>query len=288
MGGGSKSTSVSGSAQKWAQPFAKSAAGDIQGVWKANRGNNQALADQAFAQTSPLWARFNAGNDQVRGAQGYASDVLAGKYLEGNPYLQNIINATNRGVTDQVNSQFSLAGRYGSGAHTGVLARELADSENNLRYQDYGTQQQRMDQIAALAPTLAQADYIGLPEALQTSQSAAELPYAGATNYANALAALFNGGTQTQKQGGGLGSILGSIASIGATAAKAGAFSDRRLKTDIEKIGEYPDGLGQYEWTYVWGGPRHRGVMADEVSALRPWALGPVIGGYATVNYGAL
>ena len=28
--------------------------------------------------------------------------------------------------------------------------------------------------------------------------------------------------------------------------------------------------------------------LADEVAALRPWALGPVVGGYATVNYGAL
>jgi hypothetical protein len=36
------------------------------------------------------------------------------------------------------------------------------------------------------------------------------------------------------------------------------------------------------------GGPRMTGVMADEVAKLRPWALGPKIGAYRTVNYQAL
>ena len=55
-------------------------------------------------------------------------------------------------------------------------------------------------------------------------------------------------------------------------------------------MGELEDGLGVYRWNYIWDDPsvRFEGVMADEVEALRPWALGPVINGYATVNYGAL
>lgn len=88
------------------------------------------------------------------------------------------------------------------------------------------------------------------------------------------------GTSSGSKSSGGLGKAVGGI--LGSI------FSDRRLKRDIEKVGEYPDGLGQYEWRYVWDGQRHRGVMADEVARLRPWALGPVLGGYATVNYSAL
>ena len=66
-------------------------------------------------------------------------------------------------------------------------------------------------------------------------------------------------------------------------------LSDRRLKANIEKIGELDDGLGVYEFDYVWGGRRQRGVMADEVATLRPWALGPKTPeGYATVDYTAL
>jgi hypothetical protein len=62
-------------------------------------------------------------------------------------------------------------------------------------------------------------------------------------------------------------------------------LSDPRLKTNIEKLGEMYDGLGLYAWNYIWGGARKIGVMADEVAKLRPWALGPEIEGYKTVNY---
>ena len=74
--------------------------------------------------------------------------------------------------------------------------------------------------------------------------------------------------------------------------------SDERLKINIEKIGEYPDGLGIYSYDYitppnadiaaVMPEGRQTGVIAHEVATLRPWALGPVVGGYHTVNYGVL
>lgn len=77
---------------------------------------------------------------------------------------------------------------------------------------------------------------------------------------------------------------------IGNIAMAAAAASDPRLKENIEKIGELPDGLGVYTWNYIWDAPeeRYKGVMADEVSVLRPWALGPEIGGYKSVDYSKL
>ncbi len=89
-----------------------------------------------------------------------------------------------------------------------------------------------------------------------------------------------------QRQSGSRPSTAGSIAStIGGIAS---IFSDRRLKTAIEKVGELDDGLGVYLYRYIGEGLRRIGVMAHEVAALRPWALGPRIGGFATVNYEAL
>lgn len=85
---------------------------------------------------------------------------------------------------------------------------------------------------------------------------------------------------------GGSPSTLGSIAST--VGGIASIFSDRRLKHNIEKISEEPDGLGVYRFSYLGQSERHVGVMADEVAKLRPWALGSEIAGYATVNYGAL
>ena len=61
-------------------------------------------------------------------------------------------------------------------------------------------------------------------------------------------------------------------------------FSDRRLKTNISRVGTRPDGLGVYEFEYVWGGPRHRGLMAQEVRELYPDAVSER-DGYLMVDY---
>lgn len=98
----------------------------------------------------------------------------------------------------------------------------------------------------------------------------------------NAVSGQNVSGTSTTKSSP---SLFDSLLAVGQVAA---GFSDRRLKRDVERVGTLEDGLGVYEWQYVWGGERHRGVMADEVEQLRPWALGPTVSGFATVNYGAL
>lgn len=94
-----------------------------------------------------------------------------------------------------------------------------------------------------------------------------------------------NAGQKSQSTGGGP-STLGSIAST--VGGLASIFSDRRLKHDVEKISEDRDGLGWYRFSYIGSVIRHIGVMADEVAALRPWALGRKVGSFQTVNYGAL
>lgn len=95
-------------------------------------------------------------------------------------------------------------------------------------------------------------------------------------------------GTSTGSGTGESKGILGSIGS--AVGGIASIFSDRRLKRDIVRVGEYADGLGKYLYRYAWDmfGDLREGVMADEVAKLRPWALGPKRFGFATVNYGAL
>lgn len=124
----------------------------------------------------------------------------------------------------------------------------------------------------------------------------AELNQGFTNNYLGQLLNLSNAGTQAggiianagQKStstgegpstAGSIASTVGGIASI---------FSDRRLKEDIVKVGEMSDGLGIYRFRYTGGVKRFVGVMADEVARLRPWALGPTLAGFRTVNMGAL
>lgn len=85
---------------------------------------------------------------------------------------------------------------------------------------------------------------------------------------------------------GGGASTAGSIAST--VGGLASLFSDRRMKTDIRKLGTFRDGLGWYSYRYKTGNVRHRGVMAQEVAKLRPWALGPIVDGFQTVHYSRL
>jgi hypothetical protein len=120
------------------------------------------------------------------------------------------------------------------------------------------------------------------------------------TNYLQQLSGLANQGLQaggliantgqvsnsTSNSKGSAPSTLGSIAST--VGGIASIFSDRRLKHTIKRVGEFADGLGIYLFSYLGSHQRFRGVMADEVAELRPWALGPKVAGYATVNYGAL
>ena len=285
LSGGSKSTSESGSAQKWAQPFAKAGAKSVQDVFNQNQGTLQGLANQVTGLVPDLVNRFNTGNPVLQAAQGYTNDVLSGKYMNGNPYLESALANTRNNVMNAVNSQYSLGGRYGSGSHVGNLTQQLANAENSARMADYNTQMGRMDQAAQQAPALTQASYIGLPEILQTATAGGTMPYLGSTAYANALGNLFNGGTSTQTQSNGIGGFLQGAGSIMSGVA---ALSDRRLKRDIRKEGELSDGLGVYSYTYEIGGPRITGVMADEVEKLRPWALGPMVGEYRSVNYSAL
>ena len=71
---------------------------------------------------------------------------------------------------------------------------------------------------------------------------------------------------------------------LGTGAQAAFMFSDRRLKRNIEKIGELANGLGVYLYHYLWGGPQQIGLMADEVKKLCPAAVISV-DGFDAVNY---
>jgi hypothetical protein len=107
--------------------------------------------------------------------------------------------------------------------------------------------------------------------------NAAPVYQASADQYSAAMAK-YNADLQARS------GVLGGITNLGSAGILA---SDRRLKRNIKQLGIRPDGLGVYSYDYIWGGS-HIGVMADEVAALRPEALGPTIGGFATVNYGRL
>ncbi len=163
------------------------------------------------------YGRVAPGAEQgIMGAQGLVNSNLSGANLNGNPYLDAILGKTRENVAGSVNDQFSSAGRFGGGMHSAILARELADAENQMRYGDYSQER------------AYQQDAIGQAQGLMGgSQSllnnAAELPWIGVQAANGAVRQASNGyGTQTQTSSPGLGQMLMGAASGGLNAYMLG------------------------------------------------------------------
>lgn len=278
----SKSTQTS---DPWApaQPFILKGLQQSGAVFDAQQPTLNKYAQQQYDTYGRTAAGAEAG---IHGAQGVVNSTLNGDSLNGNPYMQKQIDLTNRDTTNAVNSQFEGAGRYGSGMHAGILAKAIADSENQTRFANYS--QERQNQINAVG----QAS--GLMGGAQSSlNNAAELPWIGVGALNGNVRQASNGyGTQTTKSAPAWGPML--LQAAGNAAQAAAMASDPRVKQNIVKVGEDADGLGWYDFDYrqdtgldlpAW---RQRGVMANEVAELRPWALGEPVSGYATVYYDRL
>ncbi len=80
---------------------------------------------------------------------------------------------------------------------------------------------------------------------------------------------------------GAWGDLISGVASAAGTLA----MSDDRLKSNIVKVGKV-NGFNIYDYDIF--GQRQRGVIASEIVAQAPHALGPTIEGYMTVDYGKL
>jgi hypothetical protein len=162
-------------------------------------------------------APLTAGQQAYAQSLGQIGQTAAGGFLQGSPYQQAAIQAATRPLQQQftestlpaIQSAFSRAGRYGSGAQERAIAqaqeatsRAMGDVTANIAYQDYarerGLQQQAIAQQAALgamAPQFYQAQMLPaqtlaqvgqqqeaiaaqpLQEAIQRYQFGQQLPY---------------------------------------------------------------------------------------------------------------
>jgi hypothetical protein len=100
---------------------------------------------------------------------------------------------------------------------------------------------------------------------------------------AQAKQAILNGAAQAQAA---QSSAISGTIGLGLSAVSA--FSDARVKTNIERIGQTPNGIGIYTYDYVWGGPRRIGVMAQEVRERFPDAVEEGQDGILMVHYGKI
>lgn len=229
----------------------------------ANAYNNN-LASQQFKDQQTT-AEFNNSNAAKSFADNLAS-VGVNNQAQQQEYAQNQQDLLNYNQAQEAQfSQGLASGQFANQAHAQAL--QEADYAKNAPLN--------------MLNALRQGNQVQTPQfinaATGTQIQPAPIYNATADGY-NAQMAKYNADLQAR------GGFLSGLASLGSAAILA---SDRRLKTNISLIGQRPDGLNLYSYDYIWRQPAV-GVMADEVAVLRPEALGPVVGGYATVNYGAL
>lgn len=248
--------------------------------------------------------------------------VARGDALYGDSRFAEMLDAQSAKIADQVNLGASAAGRYGSGMHTGSLADSIGDFRRNTVLQNYQNEVQRqlaanqqmdagrMSGLAAqqgLAGDFANSQQqkfnnllTGGQSALQAGtlmqqQSQANLDakrqaftekdmqdwtrlgalQAAATGSAGPYGMM----TSTQTQPFNPLGIFGSI---------FGMMSDPRVKENAIKVGDDPRGFGIYEYNYIGDDTRYRGVMADEVREVVPFAVTERDDGYLQVHYGVL
>lgn len=285
----------------WAQPLFERSATDAMGLYNSGAGGNTYmgstvadLSDTTMAgvnQLAQAGANWNTAGDNPVGGSAAAANLAgmaSGDYLRnGNPYFNAALQGQLDDTASQVQSAFSGAGRYGSGANTGVLASKLGNIRSTALSDQFNRDTQ--NQITATG-MLDQQRNLGLDRVQQNFQN--RLAGAGATLQAGqvldtqsqaklmdevqkwyavdnkdwnrlamlqgaAAGAAGNYGTQnsTQRTPVNIAGALGSIFS---------GKSDIRLKEDIRRVGTR-NGLGVYEFAYTGAPDRWRGIMAQEL-----------------------
>ena len=89
---------------------------------------------------------------------------------------------------------------------------------------------------------------------------------------------------QPVMQSVGAAAFMDALSIGGQIAGIYSAFSDRRLKENIKKIGESISGLGIYTFNYIGQASKYIGTMADEVLKVKPEAV-TIRDGYMAVRY---
>jgi len=253
------------------------------GQFGANAMNNSSLANQnAFNQSAQFGAQaFNTGSlaDQaaVNNARQYSANAMNNSSLANQSQANNMgqFNAQQRMAAQMANQTGQLAGsqqRLNAGnqlANLGNLGFGMGQTINRNMAQD-GAMRQGMQQLL-------------IDAARNQFNNYRNQPYSDVGLLSAALGQSPVPQTTTTTNTPGLFDYL----SLGAS-----AMSDMRLKTNINQVGDLPNGLGIYTWDWTdeavekgLANNMHIGVLAQEVEKIMPSAVVHTDSGYMAVKY---
>lgn len=192
--------------------------------------------------------RFDANGNPIRTEAGEAPEGLGtpdySSFLESPDYLFN----RDQGELGLGRQQSARGNLFSGGA-----AREASRFNQGLATQQLGSYTNQLARLAGIGGTATGQLNNNLQNTGNNlSNGLLGIGDARASGYLNAYAG--------QQQGAG--NALSAIGTIGSF------FCDRRLKTNIKRIGER-GGVPWYSFDYIWG-EAGEGPMADEVERIRP------------------
>lgn len=180
-------------------PQIEGAASNVSNAYNAAAPGIASTASSLGSAVPGLMEQYNKGDPGVQSAMQYNQDVTSGKYLSaGNPYLQGQIDQTNAGVRNGLSASLGTRGLTGGSAFGDIITSNLAKNENNLRYQDYSQERNRMDGAASAAAGISAGQYqpLSVIQSILQSQMA---PIQAAAGQASSIGGLL-GQYTNQKQ----------------------------------------------------------------------------------------
>lgn len=247
------------------------------GLQSGSEAYTRALADLGQRQAAERYnALDTAGSEAQRlynmgmGArqQAFQEDVGSGQFANQ--------------AAGQAFSQDVAAGNFGNQAMQNLfnMGRTSALDQNAVRQQMIAEEMQRRGMSLNEMNALLSGQQVAMPQmpGFQSAQRSETPNILGATQmgYDAALGAANAQNAATSNLFGGLGQ-MGQMAFM---------FSDRRLKSNIRRVGTHSIGVGIYDFEMM--GVEQRGVIAQEVQKVRPDLVKRHANGFLMVNYGGL
>lgn len=227
--------------------------------------------NQATSRLDPQWAIADNQTKTALANQGLSQNDTAYQNAEGQ-FGRN----KNDAYTSAYNSAVG-AGQAEQGQlyNQGLQGGQFTNTAQQQDFQQQAYQQQLpIDELSSLLG-LGQ---VQSPSGINyTPTGSASTDVIGAQGLQSSASA-----KQAQIAQQGLSSLTGGLFSLGSAAITA---SDRRLKTDIRRVGTLDNGLPVYLYRYANDLRTQMGVMAQDVLEVNPGAVVPIHDGFLGVDY---
>lgn len=201
-------------------------------------------------------------------------------------YEQDLFNRGVRPGSEAYETAMSRFGQDKNDAYNSLLLSGRQQASNELLAQRGQQMSERQQSINEALTQRNQPinEILGLASGTQIQQPQFQAtPQSGVAPTDVTTPIMQNYQSQLQQYNAGMSGLFG----LGSAALGGWMMSDRRLKEDVTKVGETPDGIPVKTFRYKGSPLIQLGMMAQDVEKKRPEAVRTTPSGYKAVNYPA-